>query len=766
MLPETQENKGFHAPVMPPESQATATVTHRVTQAVTHTATRTTKSGSAIGRRGPGLYLLRRGPVFYFRRRSPARIRKIGGKSFLCFSLRTHFPREAMKRAAALLVAIETAEREIMKDRQKDLSPEEVQAILDEVVRTELGRIIDSLDVQVPRTHADVEHRIAALEAEIAELKNAARLRDFGPVGARVVSAAERLAIALEAPLQGALGRQAIAKLRALKEAEASVEDGEDIADAAEDLIEDHLSGDLGKVREAPLTLGRAISCALEHATTSDMRNKYAATGRIALEFLGDVSLHTIDADKVKKLMTFIFRLPRNHGKKHGKNRFRKDGDVLSKFEEIRQADENDRAHLDMMAARTDISELEKRSQLRALLVPRQTPINTQHHLNRLRGIFKAAAKHLGYRGECRFMTDKELSVLMRDARPTEDLNFHHTMPKTRECWSKERLQKLLLSPHYTGCFSRHRRWRPGRVIVRDALYWVPLILMTIGSRIEELLRLNKSGVVLRDGTFCFALNIEFEDDGKTSSAKRYIPVPDLILRLGFVEWARGLPGGPLAPLFPEIVQNAAVNQLSDIFSKRCATLFRNLSIKDWNEDLYALRKTLSTSLSKAGTTDGKRQAIAGHSSGSILNIHYTSHSAEDLKKEIDQVDFKLCVAFSEQHGFPIIVGSELLAEPQVEVQVVLAGDGSAASFELSSTGGDEPELQVTIFDSPGDDAVGQVGAICLPMDRAARSLYDALRGRQPRRMADPIKQKALDYLLMLGCPRSDHLAGVADVQT
>jgi hypothetical protein len=197
-----------------------------------------------------------------------------------------------------------------------------------------------------------------------------------------------------------------------------------------------------------------------------------------------------------------------------------------------------------MMAARTDISELEKRSQLRAHLVPRQTPINTQHHLNRFRGIFKAAAKHLGYRGECRFITDRDLSVAISEARPKALLNFHNTMPKTRQCWSNERLQQLLLSPLYTGCFSKHRRWRPGTIIVRDALYWVPLILMTIGSRIDELLRMNKSSIILRDGVVCFALNIEFVDDGKTTNAKRYIPVPELLLRLGFVEWARGLPGG------------------------------------------------------------------------------------------------------------------------------------------------------------------------------------------------------------------------------
>ena len=97
-------------------------------------------------------------------------------------------------------------------------------------------------------------------------------------------------------------------------------------------------------------------------------------------------------------------------------------------------------------------------------------------------------------------MTDAELERLLDRAKPKGDIVFHNTTPKVRECWSKERIAELLLSPVYTGCFSRHRRWRPGSLIIRDAHYWVPLIVLTMGSRVNELLLLNKSSIVLRDG--------------------------------------------------------------------------------------------------------------------------------------------------------------------------------------------------------------------------------------------------------------------------
>ena len=46
-----------------------------------------------------------------------------------------------MKRAAALLVVIENAEQSIVKDRQIDLNPEEVNAILNEAVLNALHKL-------------------------------------------------------------------------------------------------------------------------------------------------------------------------------------------------------------------------------------------------------------------------------------------------------------------------------------------------------------------------------------------------------------------------------------------------------------------------------------------------------------------------------------------------------------------------------------------------------------------------------------------------
>lgn len=150
------------------------------------------------------------------------------------------------------------------------------------------------------------------------------------------------------------------------------------------------------------------------------------------------------------------------------------------------------------------------------------------------------------------------------------------------------------------------------------------------------------------------------------------------------------------------------------------------------------------------GVEEPKRQAIAGRSRGTVLNIHYTSHAMQDLKAVLDQVDFRLTITWSTVHGFPVITGCGL-AEPMVDVGIVLAGDGGAASVSIGDS--TRPELIVTIAGGtrPRKRAVQVVYA--RDAAEAARLVQRALRGRKPRPLRDPARQRAFEHLLMLAHP-------------
>jgi hypothetical protein len=77
--------------------------------------------------------------------------------------------------------------------------------------------------------------------------------------------------------------------------------------------------------------IGDAVEAACA-GQTAEMRRKLRCTGDIAIELLGDIPLDLLAA-RAKDLLLEMSRLPKTHGKLHGKNRFTSVGKVVSRRE-------------------------------------------------------------------------------------------------------------------------------------------------------------------------------------------------------------------------------------------------------------------------------------------------------------------------------------------------------------------------------------------------------------------------------------------------
>ncbi|WP_170347769.1 hypothetical protein [Ruegeria atlantica] len=162
---------------------------------------------------------------------------------------------------------------------------------------------------------------------------------------------------------------------------------------------------------------------------------------------------------------------------------------------------------------RDDISVAEKRVILADNLVPRRTITTIKRDRDGRNRMFKSA-KNLGINPP-EALSHKEVEGHIAAQAPNDELYVRVTMPKIQIPWTEERLAKFLTSPIFTGCLSAHRRWKRGKLIIRDATYWVPLIVLTIGSRIEEILLLKCSDIRYRNGDYCFAIGTGPEQPGK-----------------------------------------------------------------------------------------------------------------------------------------------------------------------------------------------------------------------------------------------------------
>ncbi|MBI6630899.1 site-specific integrase [Pontibaca salina] len=337
-------------------------------------------------------------------------------------------------------------------------------------------------------------------------------------------------------------------------------------------------------------------------------------------------------------------------------------------------------------------------------------------------------------------LTYKELERHIQAQQPDDELYIRVTKPKLRMPWSEERLAKFLTCPIYTGCFSEHRRWKRGSMIIRDATYWVPLIVLTLGSRIAEILLLKRTDIRFRNNAYCFAIGSGLEQPGKTEDSKRIVPIPQLLLDLGFIEWFQALPDSHGVLLFPEAARRTTSGDVTSAFGKHLRRILERLDLADFDEDFYAMRKTLLSMLRSASVSDGQRQAIAGHKHGSILNVHYTAHQTHDLKAAVDKADFKLEIGRRRKYGFPVILRCNLAQQEELKVDVTINDDGQAASVRIQTESATDPVFEF----------VKQPNSTANTLRQVARELRDIVSGRSLRLPKDVMKRGAFEHFLAL----------------
>lgn len=761
--PKAQENRVDRSRSQNAVSHSAETVTQDVTQGAPCTLpepspARALRSGHQAGRRRPaGPYLQRRGRIFYFRKRLPYVIAEKGRQKFFCLSLRTSFLPEAMSRVARLLAIVEREETKIMIDQTYQQMPaEEITLLLTEALRAELARILLQQDSGAILDDDAIDTRIALLEHESLSLKRRARSNDFTNVEQPLRKAAQALGIALPETLPNDLGRRAVDLIRELKDLEGRALDGEDARSAASPVVARFSTASVDKfLSTRSVMLSECWERALKNHPTKSMKGNIDAIARTALEFFGDVPVSMITRLKQEEFFAWMARLPKSQGRSHGKNRHteraRREGrpveerQQLTKQDEIDIADAKDEAETEALRARTDICDLEKRALLVEKLVPRLTMTTLRRNRDGLNRFFKAASD-LGCSDLPKVLSYREVDRAIQAAAPDDPLYIRVTKPKLRMPWTEERLAQLLSCPIFTGCASEHRRWKPGPVIVRDAFYWVPLLVLTLGSRIEEILLLKRKSLRLRNQVACLALGFSSDVTGKTEDSERIVPIPQLLLDLGFVDWikSRDESHGPL--LFPEIARRTVTGKVTEAFGKALTRTLGHLELADFDEDFYAMRKTLSSILRGANVTDGQRQAIAGHKSGSILNRHYTAHHTKDLKSAVDKADFKLEIVHSARHGHPVIAACGLAPLESFSVEVVLGEDGEAETIRVIGAGSVENLFSFDRGAVPHDAASKRVAV--LNAAKEFRKLVDDRPLRMPRNSA---KRAAVEHFHALG---------------
>lgn len=208
--------------------------------------------------------------------------------------------------------------------------------------------------------------------------------------------------------------------------------------------------------------------------------------------------------------------------------------------------------------------------------------------------------------------------------------------------------------------------------------------MISLGVRPEEILQLKLRNIRRRDGLVCLFLGEDGDDVIKTEQSRRILPVPQLLLDLGFREWAVSMLSWGEIWAFPEIEPGAANGRRSQIFGDRMRTLLGHLNLRFSDEDIYAMRRTLSSKLLHLGVNTGVRQRVLGHLEGSTVDRHYSDDGLAELKALLDRVDYGVTVGRSPCIAFPIITGCSRPLLPSLDVMVSLGDKSELLAVRLS----------------------------------------------------------------------------------
>lgn len=184
-----------------------------------------------------------------------------------------------------------------------------------------------------------------------------------------------------------------------------------------------------------------------------------------------------------------------------------------------------------------------------------------------------------------------------------------------RHSFSEHQLKAIFNTPIYKGCLStkKHDRFVIGKVVVEDSYYWVPLIALYSGARMQEICQLYVQDIKLSEDIWYFDFNADGDDKSlKNISSKRKTPVHSELIRMGLLNYIREKRDNVETRLFPD-VPLACDGTYSNIFSKKFNYFLTRFDIKTDRTSFHSFRHTFIDALREANVPREVRQALVGH---------------------------------------------------------------------------------------------------------------------------------------------------------
>ena len=252
------------------------------------------------------------------------------------------------------------------------------------------------------------------------------------------------------------------------------------------------------------------------------------------------------------------------------------------------------------------------------LLTLGQSAVTANHKVGILKGIFRVAVEYEQIPNN-----------------PVADVRSIGTQrQKARVAFSADDLNRLFQSEVFTAGL----RPKGGG---RDAAYWLPLLALFTGARVEELAQLLVSDVRHEEGLGHY-LNITDEAAHaqlKNAASRRRIPLHTAVLDCGFLEYLARCKRPGL--LFPDLRANSR-GKLGGYFSTWFSIYLRQkMGIHDARKVFHSFRHTFKDACRAVGIEEEVHDALTGHTGNSVSRRYGNDqYPLEPLFEAINRLEF------------------------------------------------------------------------------------------------------------------------------
>jgi integrase len=202
---------------------------------------------------------------------------------------------------------------------------------------------------------------------------------------------------------------------------------------------------------------------------------------------------------------------------------------------------------------------------------------------------------------------------------------------------SPQDIAPIFNSPLYVGSLGhlRGQRRAAGQQVFHDSLYYLPILFTYLGPRRREFAGLHVNDIA-RDGDgYVIILRSNGIRRLKNIQSQRMLPMPEEMVRLGFIEYVQAIKKLGYATLFPDLFSDKTENDPGDRFYDTFVPIMQTvLGEKMWERAIHAFRHGFADTLKQAGVSQDVIEDISGRlAEGNETSTRYTNPAGLPLMR-------------------------------------------------------------------------------------------------------------------------------------